>query len=92
MSEFLPTSGFKWIDSKSFDLNKYAGYSSNRRLLKVDPEYFNELPVLHNGYPLGPDKIEIKREMLSDLYNLPISNVKNLVLHYLNMQLYLSRE
>ena len=49
LSKFLPTSGFKWIDPKSYDLNKYAGYSSNRCLLKVDPEYLNELPVLHNG-------------------------------------------
>ena len=23
MSEFLPTSGFKWIDPKESDLNKY---------------------------------------------------------------------
>ena len=38
-------------------------------------------------YPLAPDKLEIKREMLSeyqlkiaDLYNIPIDNVKKLVL------------
>ena len=44
------------------------------------------LMELHNDYPLAPDKIEIIREMLSyyqlkiaDLYNILISNVKNLV-------------
>ena len=36
----------------------------------------------HNGYPLAPDKIKIKREMVSeyqlkivDLYNIPIGNI-----------------
>ena len=28
MSEFLPTSGFKWIDPKEFDLDKYSSNSS----------------------------------------------------------------
>ena len=28
MSIFLPTSGFKWIDPKEFDLNKYTSNSS----------------------------------------------------------------
>ena len=28
MSKFLPTSGFKWIDPKEFDLNKYTSNSS----------------------------------------------------------------
>ena len=38
-----------------------------------------ELWELHNYFALAPDKIEIKREMLSDLYNVPISNVKKSV-------------
>ena len=33
---------------------------------EVDLEYPKELWELHNNYPLAPDKIEIKREMLSD--------------------------
>ena len=28
MSKFLSTSGFKWIDPKEFDLNKYTSNSS----------------------------------------------------------------
>ena len=28
MSKFLPTSSFKWIDPKEFDLNKYTSNSS----------------------------------------------------------------
>ena len=86
MSKFFPTSGFKWIDPKEFDLNKYTSNSSKGCVLEVDLEYPKELRELHNDYPLAPDKIEIKREMLSeyqlkiaDLYNIPIGNIKKLV-------------
>ena len=90
MSKFLPTSGFKWIDPKEFDLNKYTSNSSNRCVLEADLEYPKELRELHNDYTLTPDKVEIKREMLSeyqvkitDLYNIPIGNVKKLVPNFL---------
>ena len=39
ISRFLPTSGFKWIDHKEFDLNKYPSNSSKGCVLKVDLEY-----------------------------------------------------
>ena len=83
MSKFFPTSGFKWIDPKEFDLNKYTSNSSKGCVLEVDLEYPKELQELHNDYPLAPDKIEIKREMLPDYqlkiadhYNITIGNVK----------------
>ena len=66
MFKFLPTSVFKWIDPKEFNLNKYASNSSKGRVLEVDLEYSKELRELHNDYPLAPDKIKIKREMLSN--------------------------
>ena len=65
MSKFLPTSGFKWIDPKDFDLNKCTRNSSKGCVLEVDLEYSKELQELHNDYPLATDKIEIKRGMLS---------------------------
>ena len=81
--KFLPTSEFKWIDPKEFDLNKYTSSSSERCVLEVDLEYPKELRELHNEYPLTPDKIEIKRKMfcdcqlkIADLYNIPNGNVK----------------
>ena len=84
MSRFLPTSGFKWIDAKEFDLNKYTSNSSKRYVLEVGPEYPKQLRELHNDYPLTSDKIKIKREMLSEyqlkityLYNVLIGNAKN---------------
>ena len=86
MSKFLSASGFKWINPKEFDLNKYTSNSSKGCVLEVNLEYPKELRELHNDYPLVPDKIEIKREILSEyqlkianLYNIPIGNVKKLV-------------
>ena len=84
MYKFLPTIGFKLMNPEKFELNKYNSNCSKRCVLEVDYEYPKELQELQNDYPLAPDKIEIKREMLSeyqlkiaDLYNIPISNVKN---------------
>ena len=48
MCKFLPTSGFKWIDPKDFDLNKYSSNSSTGCVLEVDLEYHKELRELHN--------------------------------------------
>ena len=94
-SKFFPTSGFKWIDTKEFDINKYTSNSSKGCVLEVDLEYPKELLELHNDYPLTPDKIEIKREMLfeyhlkiADLYNISIGNVKKLVPNSFNKEKY----
>ena len=46
--------------------NKYTNNSSKGCVLEVDLEYPKELRELHNDYPLAPDKLEIKREILSD--------------------------
>ena len=78
MSKFLPTSSFKWIDPKEFDLNKYTSNSSKGFVLEVGLEYPKEFRKLYSDYPLAPDKIEIEREMsdyqlkIADLYNIPI--------------------
>ena len=60
MSKFLPTSAFKCIYPKEFDLKKYTSYSSKRRVLEVDLDYPKELQELDNDYFLAPDKIEFK--------------------------------
>ena len=64
--------------------------------LEVYLEYPKELQELHNDYHLAPDKIEIKREILSeyqlkitDLYNIPFGNVKKLVPKFFNEEKYL---
>ena len=97
MSKLLPTSEFKWIDPKEFNLNKYTSNSSKGQVFEVDTEYSKELRELHNDYPLTPDKIEIKRDMLSnyqlkvaDPYNIPIGNVKKLVPNLFDKEKYVS--
>ena len=67
-------------------MNKNTNNSSKGYFLEVDLEYVKELPELHHDYPLAPDKIEVKREMLSeyqlkiaDFDNTHIGNVKKLV-------------
>ena len=63
--------------------------------LAVDLEYPKILHDLKDDYPLAPDKIEMKREMLSeyqlkiaDLYILPIANVKKLVRNFFDKEKY----
>ena len=62
MPKFLPTSGFKWIEPKEPDLNKYTSNSSKQWVLDVELEYAKELSKLHNDYPFAPDKLEIKNQ------------------------------
>ena len=96
MCKVLPTSRFKWIDPEEFDLHKYTTNSSKGCLLEVDLEHPKEFRELHNDYPLAPDKIEIKRKMLSeyqlkiaDLYNVhKIDNVKKLVPNFFDKEKY----
>ena len=66
MSKFLPTNGFKWVDPKVIDLNKYTINSLKECLLQVNLDYLKELQELHNDNPLALDKKEIKQEMLSE--------------------------
>ena len=70
------------IYPKDLNLNKYISNSSKGCILKVDLEYSKELRKLHNDYSLAADRIEVKRDMLSDyqlkiadFYNIPIGNV-----------------
>ena len=93
MSKFLSTSGFKWIDTKEFDLNKYSSNSSKGCVLEIDLEYPKELRKLYNDYSLAPDKIEINTEMLSDYqikiadhYNMPTGNIKKLVPNFFDKE------
>ena len=74
--------------------------------LEVDLEYPDELHELHNDYPLAPEKLVVTNDMLSkyckkivDKYDIKVGvkklipNLRNktkYVLHYRNLQLYLS--
>ena len=85
MSKFIPTVGFKWIDCKEFDSNKYRSNGVKICVLEVYVEYPRELCELHNAYSLAPDKKEIKKEMsnyqlkIVNFYKIHIGNVKKLL-------------
>ena len=46
MSKFVQTSGFKWIDPKEYDLNKYHSNSLKSLILEVDLKNPKELHKL----------------------------------------------
>ena len=67
MSQYLPYSGFKWLNQKEiyrFNVNSIEENSSIGYILEVDLEYPSELHDLHNDYPLSPGKLEISQNML----------------------------
>ena len=69
MSQYLPTGGFKWMTEKQINKINLAQYNedSNKGLiLEVDLEYPKELHDLHNDYPLGPEKVKVTDDMLSE--------------------------
>ena len=43
MFKYLQASGFKWMDPKEFDMNKYTRNSSKPCALEVNIEYPTEL-------------------------------------------------
>ena len=92
----------KNVDVMSIDKKSDIGY-----ILEVDLEYPKKLHILHNDYPLAPEKLAVTNDILSkyckeiaDKHEIKVGNVKKLisnlgnktkyVLHYKNLQLYLS--
>ena len=75
-------------------------------MLEVELKYPDELLELHNDYPLAPEKLAVSSDMLpnycriADKYEIKVGDVKklipnlgnktNYVVHYRNLQLYLS--
>ena len=110
MSQYLPTGNFKWLSQNQIEktnLGKYTENSKKGLILEVDLEYPQELHDLHNDYPLGPEKIKVAKDMLSDYckkiadkFNISSGLVHKLIptlndkekyiLHYRNLQSYLS--
>ena len=69
MSDYLPYGGFKWLKNvDNFDVNSVSENKPVGYILEVDLKYLDELHVLHNDYPLAPEKLAIPYDMLSDYY------------------------
>ena len=90
MSGYLPYGEFKWSENvdnfDNCDLNSVSKKSSIGHILEVELEYPDELHVLHNDYPLAPEKLTILYDMLSDYckknageYGIKVSDVKKLI-------------
>ena len=67
MIRYLPYGRFKWLkNADNFDVNSISEKSPIGYTLEADLEYPDEWHVLHNDYPLAPEKLAIPRDMLSD--------------------------
>ena len=89
MSQKLPTGDFRWIPCPdAINLDSYDENSAKGLILEVDLRYPPELHHLHNDYPLAPEKMVVKPEMLSDYSReilerdkVTIGKVKKLIPH-----------
>ena len=60
MSGYLPYDRFKWWKNvDNFDVNSISEKSPVGYILEADLEYPDKLHVLHNDYPLAPEKLAI---------------------------------
>ena len=69
MCRYLPYGGFKRLSQKEidkFDVNLISENSSDGYL--VDLEYPDELHELRHDYPLAPEKLETRNDMLSNYF------------------------
>ena len=109
MSSYLSYGWFKWLRNvDNFDGNSISECNSIEKspigyILEVDLEYPDELHILHNDYPLAPEKFAIPYNMsdyfknIEDEYGTKVGEVKklipklsdktNYVLHYRKFQL-----
>ena len=87
MSGYIRDGGFKWLkNADNFDINSVSEKGPIGYILSVDLEYPDELHVLHNDYPLAPEKLAIPYNMFSDYckkiageYKTKVGHVKKLI-------------
>ena len=105
MSQPMPTGDFHWVEFTEKLLETPAD-ATNGYILEVDLDYSTSLHRQHNDYPLAPAKLTITKDQMSpyqqkliDELGVSISceklvpnlmNKSRYVLHYRNLQLYLS--
>ena len=87
--DYLPYGGFKFLSEeeiKVFNLDCISKKSLIGYILELDLEHCWNLHDLHNDYPLCPEKIEVKYDMLSkyckdivDWYGIKVGGVKKLI-------------
>ena len=106
MSQSLPTGGFTWVkncDQLAEKIVDHHAEHPNGYILEVDLEYPAELHEKHNSYPLAPERMVVPTEWMSEYQTglrgvgteveklVPnLRNKEHYVLHYRNLQLYIS--
>ena len=86
LGSYLSYGGFKQLKNvDNFDVNSISEKSPIGYILEVDLEYLEELHVLHNDYPLAPEKRAVSSDMLSkyckkiaDKYKIKVGDVKKI--------------
>ena len=64
---YLPYGGFKWLKNvDEFDMMTISEKNPIGYFLEIDLEYPDELPELHNDYPLAPEKLAVSSGMSSN--------------------------
>ena len=68
MSQYPPTSNFKWMTDKEIskiNLGKYKADGKKGLIFEVDLEYPREHHDMHNDYLVCPEKVKVSKNMLS---------------------------
>ena len=69
MSQPLPTGKFRFLESpevEAFDLKSKLAEAPKGYILEVDLHYPAHLHDIHNDYPLAPEKVAVRADMLSE--------------------------
>jgi len=67
----LPVDDFRFlsdVEVECFDVMQVAEDSPVGYILEVDLDYPPELHLTHNSYPLCPEHLTVKEDMLSDMH------------------------
>ena len=114
MRQYLPTGGFEWVDLENTSPEYWTNFVLNLQdetdigyFFEVDLKYPKELHDLHDQYPLAPEHVEIKPEMLSGHQKtlvkdlkikvggnklcLTLQDKKEYICHYRNLKFYLEK-
>ena len=114
MRQYLPTYGFRWLKLETECPRFWTNFVLQQKdcqdtgyFFEVDLEYPKELHDTHDQYPLAPEHLEIKEEMLSDFQKglakdlnvkvggtklcLTLLDKKEYICHYRNLKLYLEK-
>ena len=112
MCQYLPTGGFEWVPCETESPDYWRDFILNQKdeqeegyIFECDLEYPKELHDMHDTYPLAPEHMDIKEEMLS-LYQqdqarklkikvgggklcLTLKDKANYITHYRNLKQFL---